>query len=153
MTEATMAGVDIDSLLDGTLDDLADMPEFKPFPVGAHRCTIKWELVEINKQMCPQISLTAIETVELANPEDAPLEAGDSTNVIFMFKKKDGTANEMGQGQFKNVITPLSQHFGSATNRAAMEDSNGAECLVVTEIREDKKAGKSYTGITSIQVL
>lgn len=144
---------DIDALLDGTLDDLADLPEFKPFPVGAHRCKLKWDLKEVNGQLCPQLELTAIETVELANPEDTPVKAGDTTNLIFMFKKKDGTPNEMGQGQFKNVIAPLASSFSATSNRDAMEKSNGAECLVVTELRVDKKADKTYTCITSLQVM
>ena len=42
MTEQTL-NLDIDNLLDGTLDDLADAPEFKPFPLGAHKIVMKWE--------------------------------------------------------------------------------------------------------------
>ena len=40
--------VSIDSILDSTLDDLADMPEFKPFPAGAHKCTFDFEAKTIN---------------------------------------------------------------------------------------------------------
>lgn len=147
------ANTSIDSLLDATLDDLADMPEFKPFPAGAHRCTIEFEVKDVGGIPSVGLKLTAIETMELANPEDTPVKAGDSTEVLFMLKKKDGTTNELGQGQFKEILKPLAAHFNTATNRATMEAAKGAECLVVTVIREDKKNQKFYTGVTNLQVL
>lgn len=153
MTEATM--VDIDSLLDGTLDDLADVPEFKPWPDGAHRATIKWDLKEVSGQKCPELTATAIETMELADPtNDQPLAANDSTSVLFMFKKKDGTANEIGQGQFKELIAPLVAATGAASPREAMDKANGMEVLLVSKKRADKNdKTKFYTSFTSLQVI
>lgn len=150
---------DIDTLLDSTLDDLADIPEFKPFPVGAHRCTINWDIKEINGKKCPELKLTAVETVELSetNPEGTlPLNAGDTTNVLFQLVKKDGTANDIGQGQFKETLKPLAAHFNTVSPKDTMAASNGAECLVVTTIQEDnrdKNNIKHYTKVTNIQVL
>lgn len=146
----------IDSLLDGTLDDLADVPEFKPFPVGAHRATIKWEVKAVNEKPVVELTITAIESVELADPEGVPVKAGDQTSVMFMFTKKDGTPNELAQGQWKELLAPLASHFATTSNRATMEASNGAECLVVTGIRQDKRDTadvKNYTKITSLTVL
>lgn len=152
----TNAAVSIDSLLDGTLDDLADIPEFKPFPLGAHRATINWEVKAVNNVPCIELKVTGIETLELTNPDDVAIKAGDSTNVIFMLKKKDGTENELAQGQWKELLKPLAAHFGTTSNRDTMEKSNGAECVVVTGIRADKRDAqniKYYTTITNLQLV
>ena len=159
MTQAQVNTSSIDSLLDGTLDDLADIPEFKPFPVGAHTVTIKWEMKAINNVPAIELALTGVATVELANPEtDKPIAAGDGTNVMFMLKKQDGTNNEIAQGQWKELLKPLAVHFGTTSNRATMEASNGAEVLVVTAIRKsvsktDATDIKYYTSVTSLTVL
>jgi hypothetical protein len=148
--------VDLDSLLDSTLDDLADMPEFKPFPAGAHRATIHMEVKLVNEIPSLDIKLTGIETVELANPEDQPLKEGDSTNQLIMLKKKDGTKNEFSEGKMKELLKPLAAQFGTSTNRETIEASNGAEVLVVTKLRKDdrnKDDVKHYTEIVSWQVV
>ena len=147
---------DIDGLLDATLDDLADMPEFKPFPAGAHRVNVSFEKMKVNDISSISMNLVAIETVELANPEDTPVVAKDSTNVLFMLKKKDGSNNDLAQGQLKGILKPLQEHFKSASNSATMEDAKGAECLVVTKIRTDKRDKdniKHYTEVVSLQVM
>lgn len=147
---------DLDSLLDGTLDDLADMPEFKALPAGSHRATIKWEMKEVNEQTCPDLAIVVIETVELADATATPAATGDKTNVLFMFKKKDGAANEIGQGQFKAIMKSLAETYGSKSPRLLMEESNGAEVLITTKIRTDKRDKndlKYYTDIVALAVL
>ena len=150
------ANLDIDSLLDSTLDDLADMPEFKPFPAGAHRAILKMEVKDVNGIPSIDVGLTGVETMELANDSDAPIAAGDTTNVLLMLKKKDGTKNELSEGKFKELLRPLQAHFGTASNRETMEASQGAEVLVVTKLRTDKRDKddvKYYTDIVSLQVV
>lgn len=151
------AGADIDSLLDSTLDDLADVPEFKPYPVGAHRVNIFWEVKVINAIPSISLKIVGIETVELKDPEtDKPIEKGHETNQLFMLKTKDGKKNELGEGQWKELLAPLQAHFGTASNRETMEASQGAECVAITEIRKDKnfkENGKIYTSIKSLAVM
>ena len=154
--QAQSSSLDIDSLLDSTLDDLADMPEFKPYPAGAHRCTMKMEVKEINTITSIDINLTGIETVELADATDTPIVAGDTTNMLLMLKKKDGTSNDMSVGKWKELLRPLQAHFGTTSNRETMEASQGVEVLVVTKIRTDKRDAndlKYYTDIVSLQVV
>lgn len=147
---------DIDALLDGTLDDLADMPEFKPFSAGTHRCTINFELKEVNKNPTPVMNIVAIETVELSNPEDAPVVKGDKTNIMYSFKKKDGTLNEIGQGQFKEIMKSLAVHYGTKSNRELMTECKGAEVLLTTKVRADKRDPndvKYYTDVVTLAVI
>lgn len=148
--------VDLDSILDSTLDDLADMPEFKPFPAGAHRATIKLEVKAVNDIPSLDIKLEGIESVELSNPEDQPIKQGDSTNQLLMLKTKDGKKNEFSEGKMKELLKPLAAHFGTTTNRETIEAANGAEVLVVTKLRKDdrnKEDIKYYTDIVSWQVM
>lgn len=154
--------VSMDDLLDGTLDDLADVPEFKPFAAGAHKVKINFDATKkINDMPAIEVKLTHIETVELTNPEDTPPNAGDSTNVIYILKKKDDKGNivrnELAEGQFKQLLASLAPAFPEATtNRAIMEAAQGYEVLAVTSIRESKKDKnniKYYTALDSVVLL
>lgn len=156
MNDAT-AMMDIDSLLDGTLDDLADMPEFKPFPIGAHRVTINMEQKVVGEIPSIEVKITALETVELTDPTATPCMAGDSTNVLFMLFKKDDKSgkmipNELGQGQFKNFMTSIAPSFPELkSNREIMEAAQGLEVLMSTGQRVDRKdKTKVYTFIESV---
>lgn len=145
--------LNIDSLLDGTLDDLADMPEFKPFPVGTHKVTLKMEVKKINDDHAVEVGLTAIETIEQpAGATEPPLQPGDSTNVLYFLTNKNPKVAELGQGQFKELMKALAEHFGAKPNRELIADANGAEVLVVTGRRMNKDKTKSYTTIEGLTV-
>lgn len=150
MSELNM---NIDALLDGTLDDLADLPEFKPFPAGTHKCTLKLEVKKIKNDTAVEVGLTAIETVELADSSQTPLAAGDSTNVLYFLTHSNPKVAEIGQGQFKELMKSLAEHFGAKSNRELMADGNGAEVLVVTKQRANKEKTKMYTEIVATQVV
>ena len=152
----------MDDLLDGTLDDLADAPEFKPFPAGAHQVKIFFDATKkINEMPAIEVKLVHIETAELTNPEDTPPKAGDSTNVIYILKKKTETGtivrNELAEGQFKQLLASLAPAFPDATsNRAIMESAQGYEVLAVTSVRVNKKDPtnvKHYTALDSVTLI
>jgi hypothetical protein len=146
----------IDSLLDGTLDDLADMTQIKPFPVGTHRATIKWEMKKINGNDTPIMKVKAIETVELSDDKDTPCSKDQTADIAFSFLKKDGTPNEIGQGQFKEIMKSLAEHYGAKSPRELMAESQNAEVLLTTTIRTDKKDEndiKHYTAIKALAVV
>ena len=135
------------NLLDYNLDDLADLPEFKPFPNGAHTARIKFEEKEINGNPAIELSLTGVSTEELADPNDTPIKPGDTASVLFMLN------NEFGQGALKAVLKPLGNHFGIANLRQIMEAANGTECLVVTKQRQNKDKTATYMSVASLSVL
>lgn len=151
----------MDDLLDGTLDDLADMPEFKPFAPGAHKMKLNFEQKAVNEIPSIELKLTVIESVELVNPDDAPPAVGDTTNVLFMLKKKDDNGklvrNELAEGQFKNLLAQLAPAFPEAkSNREIMVAAEGFEVLGVTSIRENKKDKnniKRYTSLDSVAII
>lgn len=136
----------MDALLDGTLDDLADIPEFRVYPIGAHKILMNWNLAytipnvfnEKGKEASGlkrfiALEGKAIETVELpAGSTDTPLEAGTEFRQLFDLK------NEYGQGAFKEIMKALAEHYGAKNNRELIADSQGAEVVIFIKHRKDK---------------
>lgn len=143
-----MSDFNIDSILDGTLDDLADLPEFKPFPAGTHRAVMTMEQKVVNKHPCFEVKLKALETVELPAGSDAePASAGQEATVLYMLD------NELGQGKFKKLLKQLAETYGAdKTNRQLVEESQNAEVLVVTILRLNKDKTKMYMDIDAVAV-
>lgn len=155
--------MDMDDLLDATIDDLQDAPEFKPFPAGIHKVIVKTEFKDVGDwKNVPNITLTAIETMELSDPnKDEPVKEKDSTSVAFVFKRKDEAdnivPNEFAQGQFKVLMQNLKDGgVPGNSNREIFEAANGMEVLAVTGVREDKRDKnniKRYTEIKQFSVI
>ena len=134
--------MDIDNILDGTLDDLADLPEFKPFPPGAHRVLASMELKKIGDSPVVELTLTMQEVLELGEPmaeEDMP-KAGDTANTLFFMD------NEIGVGKFKATAKVLAEGLGMEenSNREIIEAVTDVECVVHTSVRQDKKDKDKY---------
>jgi hypothetical protein len=142
-----MSEFNIDSLLDGTLDDLADAPEFKPFPAGTHKVVIAIVQKKIGTHPAFELAMKAVETIELSNSEDTPLAAGATSSEAFMMD------NEIGQGNFKKVLKSLADHFGAKSNRELIAEAQNLEVLVVTKVRQNKEKTQSYTSIVELQVI
>ena len=139
----------IDDLLDCTLDDLEDLPEFKPFPVGAHKVLITLELKTINNKQCVELDMRAVETLELVKPaEDEPIKEGDSTSTAYFMD------NEFGRGALKKVSIPLAEALGTGTIRELIDACKDVECIVITTLRKDKNdPDKFYTNIKELSVV
>lgn len=137
----------IDSLLDGTLDDLADAPEFKPFPAGTHKVIITILQKKIGTHPAFEVGMKAVETLELANSEEAPLATGATTSVAYMMD------NDLGQGNFKKILASLAAHFGAKSNRELIAEAQNLEVAVVTKVRQNKDKTQSYTDIVELQVI
>ncbi len=139
--------LDLDSILDSSIDDLADLPEFAVFPNGVHRVIINFEQKEVNKHPSIELQMKAIETVELANPAaDTPLVAGAESSVLFMLD------NEFGQGKFKTIVKTLATALGTSTIKDTVESAAGMEVQVVCKVRQNKDKTQSYTDVTKVIV-
>lgn len=151
MSNDAKPAFNLDQLLDGTLDDLADMPEFKPFPPGAHRVIAN--LVDktapkdqVNKHPGYELRLKLVEHMELADPEKA-MAAGTETGVLYLLD------NEMGQGQFKKFLAAIGEKFGPKSNRELIAEVKNLDMLVVTKVRSNKDKTQEYTDIVEAQVI
>jgi hypothetical protein len=112
------------SLLDNTLDDLADAPSQSAWPAGDYVATLILKVFEKDPSRPTVVAeFKHEETVELADTveeEDLP-KLGDSTSMVYSLVKKDGTPNEIGQGQLKIVLEAL---------RTAGYPSSIRECVI-----------------------
>ncbi len=142
-----MTDFNMDAMLDGVLDDLADAPEFRPFPAGTHKVTITILQKKIGTHPAFEVGMKAIETIELSNSEDTPLTAGATSSTAYMMDM------EIGQGNFKKILASLANHYGAKSNRDLIADAQNAEVLVVTKVRQNKEKTQSYTDIVELQVI
>lgn len=127
--------------LDETLDDLADLPEVKPWAAGAH-------LAKVSVRRNPKkpgayvVEMIHAEVIELSNPNTDPEhlpKAGDKSTIFISTKKKDGTVNEFGQGQLKLVLKPFAQMLETNSISEILEGTKaGVDCIVVVGIRKSK---------------
>jgi hypothetical protein len=144
---------EVDDLLDGTLDDIDDLPEFKPYAPGANRVLASWSIEQIEGHgSCPKLSFKALENIEYANPQDAtdnPVNEGDEASSLFMLD------NEFGAGKFKKVMAMMQEGTGMAgSNRELIAEMQGVECILISSVKQDKTdADRQFMEIKQISVL
>lgn len=140
---------DVDSLLDATLDDIADLPVFAVYPAGAHRVLATFSLKDIEGHgACPELKFKLIETVELANSQDEKPEQGAESAALYMLD------NEMGQGNFKNAARPFQEALKCASNRELIEQVTDIECVILTGVRKDKNdPDRLYLNVKEINLV
>jgi len=125
--------ISMDSLLDADLDSFADLPEFVIPPAGTYNATIKsMETKEINKKPVVEIKITILETIELNDPADTPVDAGVEVSQAFFLD------SPFGQGALKKCTLNVKEALGVNTMRELMEACPGFEVTVLTKTRKDK---------------
>lgn len=136
---------DLDSLLDATLDDLDDLPEFKPYVAGTHRVLATFSTKEINNKVVFALDFVYVDCIELADTQEAEPKQGDTAGAIFMMD------NKWGSGNFKMCAAPFYEALGLSNNRQLLEQVQSIECAIVTSIRVDKNdPDKKYLDIKQI---
>ena len=147
-----MPEFNVDAILDGTLDDLADLPEFKPYPAGSYivGLSIKDKTAvkdRINGHPGFEFKLKMQEVLELNDKEATPPAVGDETSILYLLD------NEIGQGNFKNIMKASAEHFGAKSNRELLADLQGATVMVITKQRANKDKTKMYDDIVEMKVV
>lgn len=139
------------SLLDVTLDDLADLKKFEPLPAGAYRLGVSWVMPEDDEFVIVQLKLEVKECLEIPGVEEDKFpEIGKAATFYMRLQRKDGEpmlwpsgeVNDQDQGRFKEVLKALAPVFnpdGTLTNRAMIEASEGAEVIGLLKVRASKK--------------
>lgn len=142
---------DINSLLDATLDDLADFQKFEPFPAGDYRFQLSWELPDDDEVVIVVMKLKNLECLDVPGiPEESLPAVGKESTFWMRLQKKngenltweDGTPNTQDQGRFKDILRVLAPIFnpnGSLSNRELMEASAGCELLGTLKVKASKK--------------
>jgi len=138
----------MDALLDGTLDDLADIPGFEPFRRGTHVAILNIEgPVKVGTHPAFKAKFKLKETVELANKGEEPQAPGAETEILYTMD------NEFGQGSFKKLLGWLNESFQKGTNREIIEAAQGAEVLIITDQRSNKDKSVFYTSLKELKVV
>lgn len=145
--------VDFD-ILDSTVDELADLKEFLPFPAGTYICLYEAELKAIQNKPAVISKFKLREVVELANAQHTEPAADATTDVAFILKNNDGGVNEVAQGKLKLVVTALKETFGGDTVRETLQNAKGAEVKVTFKVRTDRNdKDKHYNDIVALEVV
>lgn len=141
-------------ILDGNIDDLMDWSGFQPILGGKHRVKLSCSIDGEGKTSRARVSMELLETLELANSEETAQEPGHKSSTMYnMYKKADGSPNQIGQGQLKQILKALRPTFGGDTPREILANSEGAECIVVLKVRVDRNdADNKSNEIKSIEV-
>ena len=143
-----------DSILDSTLDDLADMPSISLFPNGAHKVTVEFE---VNREKASiQVKMVYVDLLELSEPTATAPAPGDKNSVFLFLKNKDGKATEYAQGALKFMLQALKAGgVEGGSNSEIMENAKGTEVAVVTKIRVGKGdyVGRDNLDIVKMEVV
>lgn len=137
----------VDALLDMNLDDIADLPEFKPFPAGAYHCKFNLESKVVNKHPSIEAKLKLVAVAEMSDPTQVPPNVDDETGVLFMMD------NEFGAGKFKEVAKILAPALGTSNVKEIVAKSKNLDVMVVTKVRINKDTKQEYTDIVTLTML
>lgn len=137
MTQAQTQANDLSLLGNFSMEDLADIPEFRTFPAGDHVVNTTFE-VKKSKKLAPMVVVTfkAIETAELVNEADTPLREGETNKFYCMLN------SEYGQADLRKIIGPIATATGTSNLAdiiSAVNEEGGVNLLITTYQREDKK--------------
>lgn len=128
-----------DTLLDKSLDDLADLPEFKTPDTGIYKLAVTMEMKEINKKPAIIAKFKVRELVELEDtsiPEGDRSKAGDGFDVPFMLRNEDGTPNELGEGRFKEFCAPFATHFEEKNLRVLVTEKMNSPVDITAKVKK-----------------
>lgn len=137
------------NLLDGTLDDLADLPAFEVIKAGDHTLRIvSVEKKDVGGKEAIEVKVALVETHELASAADTPNAPGTESNTLYMLN------NEFGVGAFKEFLKPLAKAFGTSNIQELMAQAKNTEVRAVTTVRVDKNdPEKKYFTIKKMSVV
>lgn len=137
----------LNDLLDETLDDLADLPQSKPFAPGAHVADVFITRQE-KKPSSYIVKFKHKATLEFSEPvaEAEQPKPGDEALMFIHTKDKEGKPNAIGQGQLKMILMPLAERLGT-TNVAALVEATkpGIEVAIVSGIKKQQDYADQMT--------
>jgi hypothetical protein len=140
-------------LVDEMLDDLADLPSSKPFPTGAHAAKMFLSRQkDKTSTIIAKFKHTAV--MELTNATDVAPNPGDEATIFIHTKKKDKTPNEFGQGQLKQLITPIAERIGAKSVNECLEATkDGIDVAIVTGIKKGTDGNPDQMTIAKIMLV
>lgn len=144
---------ELEGLLDGTLDDIEDLPGFIQLPTGAYKVLLaegfRNKVISSEGKDHPAVDLpmTVKEIIELGNAEEAQeVKVNDVATLTWMMD------NETGKGFFKEAIRPLYTHLNANSYNEAMKNSRGMEVIVVISRTFNKDKQRHFMQLKKLTV-
>lgn len=140
-------------ILDGTLDDIEDLPGFSVWPAGAYVVVLATGMERKRIATHPAIAVrfTCVEVKELSNPDDAASapKAGDTCDTAFMLD------NDFGRGFLKLLLKPIGEALKLVKNEEIINGSKGVQLLVVLKKTVDntKTPPREYCNVVTANVI
>lgn len=138
--------------LDTNLDDIADLPEFRPLPNGAYLVELEEGIVQktVNEHASLEAKLVVKEVLECDEKsldeklgEKMP-KAGDSTTLLFSLD------NEIGAGMLKKFLKPLAEGLGYQKVGEVVENSRGLQVMVVLTRQWNKEKERYFQRFVTV---
>lgn len=154
MNNEAKGAIPVEDLLDANLDDLKDLPGFIVPPLGHYKLSVSLEKKVVNDKQCIEAGCTVLETLELASPNDKPVENGTKFSQLFMMD------NEWGQGGFKGFVLPIATALGIGKVGEAVAKIQGVQIAATIKHRyhKDDKAlpvadRRTYANLMNVEVM
>lgn len=154
--------MNLDNLLDDTLDNLADTPSIQIFPVGAHKVKFEVKFPEDKEKPSRpivQVNFSYIEPLEI-DPEAKVPAPGDKNGLYLVLTMKDKETgkqvpNEYSQGTVKMIAAAMKERFGGDSVRESLTLGNNSEVAIVTKVRVGKGEyeGRDNLELVKIEVI
>lgn len=146
MSETTI--LDLDALLDGTMDSVADVPDYVTPPAGTY--VVKVDKAELEKyknkageeKLRFRILYSIVSTIELADDKTPPVANGSLFTETFM---ADGDGLAFFKRQAKKLLDVES--LDGVTIRDILAELVGREVRVAITIRVSESNGTKYENI------
>jgi hypothetical protein len=140
------------SILDGTLEDLNDLPGFKVPPTGGYAVSIVANTIKKvgdheNTVEAKFVIKEVLEVTEVGVPDDQMCVAGDEFAVLFM------TDNETGVGFLKEYLKVIGPAVGSTKTKEILEQSKGLDLVVVVKRTYNKDSERHNVNLKKIDVV
>ncbi len=136
MAESSFSFDDMDDLLDKSIDDLKDLPEFKVPSTGMYRLGLTVSAKEINEKPAVEASFRVIECIELAEPTDEPGKLDDKFSIAFFLKDNEGEDSELGFGRLKEFVLPFKAHFNEDNLKTVLQTHLSNEVLITALVKK-----------------
>jgi hypothetical protein len=147
--------MNLDQLLDGSFDQLADKPEFKPFPAGQHAVQTFFKSKKFGENGKDgegfEVKFKYMELVELTDPSKEVPKAGAESTLQLNLTAKDDFQRESGQGNFKIIMAALAAKHPGLNVRQLIEAGQGQAAIITTGTRMNKDKTGEFLTLSAIQ--
>ena len=138
----------IAELLEGTLDDLADLKGFKVPPTGAYGVVVvDIGSKTINNKPAVEANFKILEVLEVSEGlelEESPPAAGDEFSTLFILD------NETGQGFYKEFLKAFAGHFKTAKISELMALIRGSQVVITVKRTKNEKTDRYNLNIKKV---